>query len=235
MNGNGVKSTMKLFILTVFILIFISCGISKRREAETKIIEFEQQNVPDKREVIFDAHATFENGRLTITGETSNENLKNKLYSILKEFQFKDNLKVLPDSTVGEKKWGLINLSVANHRSMPDHSAELVTQSVLGTPVKILKKQDGWYLVQTPDNYISWIDSGGIQPFTANELEDWKNSDRLIFTGDFGLIYKSENHEQPVSDVVLGNIVELTERFRTRINSKITRWPARLYFSGEMD
>ena len=71
------------------------------------------------------------------------------------ELNFEDQIEMLPSEKLGEKKFGVINLSVANIRSKPDHPAELATQSILGTPIKILKKgEDGYYLVQTPDNYI---------------------------------------------------------------------------------
>ncbi len=38
----------------------------------------------------------------------------------------------------------------------------MASQALLGTPIKILKKKKGWYLVQTPDQYISWIENDGI-------------------------------------------------------------------------
>ena len=68
----------------------------------------------------------------------------------------------LPDSTLGTKKFGIINLSVANIRSEPKHPAELATQAMLGTCVNVLKEENGWYLIQTPDKYISWVDDDGI-------------------------------------------------------------------------
>jgi hypothetical protein len=34
----------------------------------------------------------------------------------------------------------------------------MASQAILGTPVKILKKKGGWYLVQTPDEYLGWTD-----------------------------------------------------------------------------
>ncbi len=212
---------MKVKVHLLLILFLASCGIGDRQKAETIIGEFQKNNAPDKREAVFDIRPVFENGHLILTGETSEENLKNQLLDSLAPLEFTDEIILLPDSSVGNKTFGLINLSVANHRSEPDFRSELITQSLMGTPVKILKKKDNWYLVQTPDRYISWINPGGIQPITENQLEYWKNEKRLIFTGDFEKIYKSEKMEQPVSDVVFGNIVELEETSRRRITIKL--------------
>ncbi len=33
---------------------------------------------------------------------------------------------------------------------------------MLGTCVNVLKEENGWYLIQTPDKYISWVDDDGI-------------------------------------------------------------------------
>jgi len=52
---------------------------------------------------------------------------------------FEDEIEILPAKKLGDKIYGVVNLSVANFRSKPDHPAELVTQAILGTPVKIYK------------------------------------------------------------------------------------------------
>lgn len=148
-------------------------------------------------------------------------NKKEEANKIVADFNIENEITHLPDSTIGDKTFGLINLSVANLRLKPEHSAELSTQALMGTPVKMLKKENGWYLVQTPDTYISWIDSGGIVPITNTQLEQWRNSSRIIFTGDNGTIYENANFENPVSDVTMGNIIEETERSSGTIKVKL--------------
>lgn len=202
---------MKITIYILLLIGLVSCGVNNRKKAEGIIQQFEQERIGDKREVVFEIIPRFENGKLIIQGETSDISLKNKLLSALNDIQFKDEITVLPDSTVGEETFGLINLSVANHRSLPSHSAELVTQSLMGTPVKILKKKRGWFFVQTPDNYISWVDNGGIHPVNKSKLENWNNGERLLFNSLSGVIYSSAEMTQPLSDAVLGNIVVLLE------------------------
>ena len=103
----------------------------------------------------------------------------------------------------------LVNISVANLRSKPKHSAELATQATLGTPLKVLKKQDDWYYVQTPDHYLSWVDSGGITLKKSEELQEWQSAEKVIYTETFGHAYAQGTERQIVSDLVAGNILQL--------------------------
>lgn len=194
------------------VMILVSCGVNNRREAEKIILQFEQNNVTDKRETVFDVEASFQKGKVVLTGETDNSGLKNELINQFQSFEVIDEILLLPDSTVGEKPYALVNVSAANFRATPWYSSELGTQALLGTPVKILKKQDGWHLVQTPDRYISWAPSGGIFPVTENELQTWRQNERVIFTGSLAQIFETDRMEKPVSDVTMGGILELLEQ-----------------------
>ena len=51
-------------------------------------------------------------------------------------------------------------MSVANLRGKPAESAELLSQAILGTPLRLLKKERGWYYVQTPDDYSGGFPTG---------------------------------------------------------------------------
>jgi cell wall-associated NlpC family hydrolase len=200
-----------ILILLLSLLLF-SCHINKRQKAIELIQKFEQEKAIDKSETVFNIAASFNHGHLVLTGETDNQRLKNDLLSSLKNLKPADQITVLPDSTVGNKIFGLINLSVANLRSAPSHSAELITQALLGTPVKILKVKGSWYKIQTPDKYISWVDGAGIQSITQKQFANWKLSKRVIYTADNGLIYKTNTFKVPVSDVTMGDIIEETGR-----------------------
>lgn len=206
------QRSKNIVILLHSVMILVSCGVNIRKEAENIILHFEQKHVPDKREAIFHVEASFQKGKVVLQGETDNESLKNDLLNQFQSFEVVDEISLLPDSTVGEKPYALVNVSAANFRATPRYSSELVTQALLGTPVKILKKQGGWHLVQTPDRYISWAPSGGIFPVTENEFQNWRQTERFIFTGSFAQIFETEKMENPVSDVTMGGILELLEQ-----------------------
>jgi len=201
----------KLIILILSFALF-SCGVSKRKKAEVLIAKFQEEHVIDKRETVFNVEANFYKGKVALKGNMDDPDLKDKLLESMQSLRVKDEIVLLPDSTVGENNFGLINLSVANLRSKPEHSAEMVTQALLGTPVKILQKDGGWYLVQTPDHYISWIDEDGVVPVSESRLEKWKASDRVIYTGQYDLVYKTDRFDEPISDITMGNILNETEQ-----------------------
>jgi gamma-D-glutamyl-L-lysine dipeptidyl-peptidase len=206
-----ISKNIVILMLSISIIIS-SCGVNNRKKAEGIIAKFEQNNVPDKRETVFDVEALFQKGKVVLQGETDNLSLKNELLNQFQSFEVVDEISLLPDSTVGDHPFALVNVSLANFRATPQYSSELVTQALLGTPVKMLKKHNGWYQVQTPDRYISWVPPGGIFPITENELQIWRQSERMIFTGSFTQIFETERLEKPVADVTMGGILELLEQ-----------------------
>jgi len=115
----------------------------------------------------------------------------------------------MPDSTLGDKIWALATLSVSNIRALPDDASELVSQVMMGTPLKVLENNNKWYRIQTPEKYIGWMDSGGFQLFTANEMKRWRKADRYLYNNISGLAYDepalSGNN---ITDLVLGDLFE---------------------------
>lgn len=104
-----------------------------------------------------------------------------------------------------EKKYGILNVSVANLRVRPDFSAEMTTQGLLGMPVRVLK-QDGWIRIQTPDDYQGWVHRVGVHQVTLQELLAWNRAEKIVVTAHYGFVYSEpSDRSQPVSDVVSGN------------------------------
>lgn len=198
----------------IFIIIFFTSTIfpqvNEMSEANKIINDIKNHFAPDKRVAIFNVKYDSENK--TLTGETNLLNAKKELLNKLNELQitFKDEIEILPSKKLGDKIYGVVNLSVSNIRTKPDHPEELATQALLGTPVKIFKKESGFYLVQTPDNYISWVDDDGITPMNKTEFQDWIKSEKVIFIKEFGFAYsKPDINSQRVSDLVAGNLIRL--------------------------
>lgn len=122
----------------------------------------------------------------------------------------KINDELLPAKDLGDKIYGVANLSVTNNRYSPSHAAEMATQTTLGTPVKILKKERGYYFVRTPDNYLSYSETAGITAMNKSEFEAWQNADKIVFTDNSGQAFSEASEtSDPVSDLVSGNILQL--------------------------
>jgi hypothetical protein len=94
-------------------------------------------------------------------------------------------------------------------RAAPGHRSELVSQAIMGTPVRVLKVDQDWLLIQTPDRYIGWTDEAAIQCCSREELVAWVSSTKVVYTGHNGIIWDSPDMSQPVSDITTGSMVRL--------------------------
>lgn len=194
------------------LLGLLACNDRKHNSATQEIIsEVKSKFAPDGRTAIFNIEIDKKDPKL-IVGETNLVEAKDALLNrFLKEgISYKSRISLLPDSTVGEKPFGLINVSVANLRSNPKHSAELVTQALLGTPVNLLKNERGWCLVQTPDKYIAWTNAEILVSMDEIELDRWKKKDKIIYLESSGFAVLPSKDER-VSDLVAGNVLVVEE------------------------
>jgi len=195
-------------LLLVFFLSACS-GIKTPDTLDPMILNVRQHFAPDQRMALFQVKASREQGKFVLHGVTTVPEARQALFDSLtaRNIPVIDSIQVLPDTTVGEKPWGLVTLSVGNMRFKPDHGAEMASQLLMGTPVKILQYTHGWYRVQSPDNYIGWCESSVLAPLTETELDEWKNSDRYVFIQTGGVAYERADDQSPVvSDLVLGDL-----------------------------
>ena len=206
--------------ITLIGLVALFAGACQNSQKENKsligsreiIAEVSKEFAPDKRVALFNVEAEENKGKLVLKGESNLPEAVNSLKLKLEEKQiaFTDSIKLLPEGSIKETQNALVKISVANLRSNPAHSAELATQATMGTPLKIFKKEGSWYLVQTPDKYLAWVDNGGLEPVTDENFETWRAAPKLIYTKAFGFSYKEASLDsQVVSDLVAGSIMEL--------------------------
>ena len=205
------------FYKTLFIFIgilIVSCSgknalLVTGLEGVSKSIK--AQYAPDKRVAIFDISFDNSDNKIIATGMTNSKEAYQKLVDSLTslDVSYINNIRVLPDTVVGNKMFAVARNSVINIRSAPKHSAELGTQGLLGMSLKILDKEGDFYRIQTPDNYISWVDKGGIQKMNKGEFDTWNASKKIIFTRNFGYVYASKNkNSEIISDITLGGLLK---------------------------
>jgi len=162
---------------------------------------------PDKRTAIFQVLKDSAGNHFFETTETE---AAKKLADTLNSEGIKIPvpIKILPAKELGNKQYALVNVSVGNIRSDPRNAAELGTQTLLGTPLDILKKEGYYYLVRTPDGYISWLDAGAIASKTSAEMQTWKLGDKVVFIADYGHAFEKPNlKSQRISDLVMGDVL----------------------------
>lgn len=205
---------MKIIFYTLFLSFITQITMAQNTDIQSILQQVAQKYAPDKRTEIFEIKQRMQNDMLILSGKTSNREAHQELVAKCKATgrMVKDNIVELPEAKLGEKVWGVVYNSVSTLRYAPAHSAEMVTQALLGTPIRVLEKKGGWLRVQTPDKYIGWM-NGALRLMTQKELSNYLSQNRIIV-----LSMSTQSHEKPdassqvVSDLVAGNMLVQTDK-----------------------
>lgn len=201
------------YLILIGIISIIGCNSGHNMEEVDRVIE-EARNIfaPDRRTAVCDIRAHMKDNSIVLAGEVLDKDLHDRFVGHVRtmtKLDIIDSIAVLPHPSLGNQTYGVVNVSVASIRSKPGHAQELATQALLGTPLKVLKKEDGWYYVQTPDEYLGWIEDG----FTLMDriaFDDWAQSEKVIVTTNQAVTVRSaEISQDVVGDVVAGCILKL--------------------------
>ena len=111
-----------------------------------------------------------------------------------------------------DSAYGVVHISVCNLREEGKFTSGMSTQALLGMPVKVLQ-YNGWYEIQTPDDYTGWVHRMVITPMSKERYDEWNRAEKIVVTSHYGFAYeKPDESSQPVSDVVAGNRLKLEGR-----------------------
>ncbi|WP_294619118.1 NlpC/P60 family protein [uncultured Bacteroides sp.] len=197
------------FLLITFSVVASEAGDRSIPVEITQLTDsLKKRFAPDKRVALFDVDYSFSGKNVMLRGVTTSAEAKAVLLKELakKGYAVMNCLQLLPDEKGLEgKTYGIINVSVANLRVDPDFSSEMMTQGLMGMPVRVLQR-DGWMRIQTPDNYIAWVHRVGVYPVTKEELVAWNGAEKIVVTAHYGFVYSEPSvASQTISDVVAGN------------------------------
>ncbi|MFA6439668.1 MAG: C40 family peptidase [Bacteriovoracaceae bacterium] len=201
-------------IIRISFVLLLLAGCAEK-QIDVKVLgpvkELQKKYAPDKRVAVFTIK-TYQQGKtLVVVGEVEQPEAKEELLKELKKAYSDviDSVRILPDETIGEKRWGIITVSVANMRSDPGEDAELGSQVLMGTIVRILKKKGGWLYVQSQDKYLGWTDPDQMVRVTGKEAEAWKNASKVFFTSIFGYVHQQLSESSfPVCDLSGGALLK---------------------------
>ncbi|GAB3176409.1 C40 family peptidase [Telluribacter humicola] len=201
---------MKSNLLLCLLMGWTGLALAQSNTSMQPIIdEVRQQYAPDRRVAVFQIEA---DDKGVLTGKTNLPEAKKELLARLQKARLtaEDKIESLPAEVLGEEIYGVVRVSVANIRSQSRDAAELATQALLGMPLKVLDKDRGWYLVQTPDQYIAWVDWGGLQRMNKSAFDAWTKAEKVIYLRPYGFSYESADTDgQTVSDLVAGDVLKL--------------------------
>lgn len=206
------KKFVSFFIAFLLITPFAVASASGDRNIPLEVAQLsdslKREFAPDGRVALWNVDYSFSDKNVMLRGVTTSAEAKTILLKELakKGYAVMDCLQVLPDAEGLEgKTYGIVNVSVANLRVEPDFSSEMMTQGLLGMPVRVLQ-HDGWVRIQTPDNYIAWVHRVGVHLVSKEEMTAWNSAEKIVVTAHYGFVYSEPNQvSQTVSDVVAGN------------------------------
>ncbi|TAL63860.1 MAG: glycoside hydrolase [Bacteroidetes bacterium] len=210
--SKNIRLTFSISMFAGVLFAFAGCNTTGEKSVQPEIDSIAAIWVPDQRIGICKVTARPDlGGAVILCGETTDSAAKNEIIKTLNKQGIKlvDSIIILPDTLRNQKYLGLVTLSVINLRKHPDHRSELVSQAILGTPVLILKEEDSWLLIRTPDKYISWTEKSSVRVMNISEMNNWKRAKRIIYIRTSGWIYYSSRDDSDVvGDLVAGCIME---------------------------
>ncbi|MBD3376859.1 glycoside hydrolase [candidate division KSB1 bacterium] len=179
--------------------------------AEKIITAIDSEMIGDHRLAIFDIELSEQDSMLVVKGETSVPAAHDTLIARLNrlvEYPVIDSVQVLPDPELGDRIYGIINVSTAHQRRIPDVRAEMVNQALMGETVKIFKNKGNYYLTQLPDGYIGWIMHESVTTKSLLEFNQWRQNEKVIFNRKYGVIHSEKDAGSlPVRDLTQGAIL----------------------------
>jgi len=204
-----------LVIFLVLIVVLDSCSETNESslvsEITDSIASLKQIYAPDSRVALWNISIKNSNNKLSVVGEVGNKNARAgllKLETVYPSVDFSVN--ILPNVHT-KTMFAIVNNSVSSIRKEGRHSAEMVNQALLGTPVKVFKKEDSWYLIQTPNRYLGWINEADIVLLDSAGMHEYKTEKKVVYNRQYGFSYtKPDDKSQVVSDLVIGSILPVT-------------------------
>ena len=164
----------------------------------------------DRRTKVFDVRTSVEGGTLTLKGEIQDAALRESLLRFLRsrwQGSITDSLTMMAPASPGMKPWAVTSISVANIRTRPEHSEEMATQVLMGSPLRVVKSDSGWLRVQTLEDYLGWTDDLVVL-MSDSEYRAWTEKPKVIVTATYGFTHQEPGEEsQVVSDIVVGDIL----------------------------
>jgi len=178
---------------------------------QNRVAEIEKATIPDKRLEFLQVEAVKQGDKWEVKGDTTvaaaRDGILEAARAVFGNRLGKVELRVLPDSSLGEKTEALIRVSVAPMRRTPRHSAEMVDQVVMGTPVRPLKEEGSWLLIQTPYRYLGWVEKLMVTRLTQAELSAWTTGPLARYSRPSGTVWAHFDETEPVCDIVLSCVV----------------------------
>lgn len=209
--------TICLAVVLACLSIVPARGARQAQAPADVIAKVKAQLAPDTRLTVFDIKAEAKGGTVEVTGEVDQAPARDAVLAALRDAgvgTVVDKIAILPDASLGPRLYGFVTVSVATQKTKPSHASELANQLVMGMPVKVLKRENGWYLAQSLDeNYLGWMEPDHLALMTGEDARAFRAAPRLVVTALFAVVREQASDEAgAVSDAVMGDVLQLKGR-----------------------
>lgn len=200
----------KIVIPLLAFVLAVGCTSRMDRtmgEITVLLDSLQSELAPDPSIALWDLSLSGAEGSIILSGEVDQKAAYKAIVSSVDQYFPEVDMQVvlLPVEGEGRLVHGLVNNSVIHLRKEPSSKTEMVSQALLGRPVRILKEAHGKYLIQTPDRYLGWVNIPEIQYMSKEDLEAYKEKEKIIFTAQYGFAYsEADQGSLPVADLVIG-------------------------------
>lgn len=221
------KFFFKRNFIVVLVLLFIGgtrvTAHQKHNGSQTNKIRIkhilksiQQRYAPDLQLAVFDISYIQTETGIIVRGEVDNPKAKSAVIHAMQRIiknKVIDSIHVLPDSALGNNTMGIVILSVADVRRKPGKQEELLTQALMGTVIKLLKKECGYFFIQTPDSYLGWLDTASVFVSTQAEVDAWNAASKVIVTKFVSAVYaRSDTSSTIVCEIIEGCILKTSSK-----------------------
>lgn len=192
-----------------FLVVFTACTSRVERSLsamESLLDSLEAQFAPDGRVELWSLSTIIEDRMLILEGEMASKAAYDAVtLAVNEEFpEVSVRMRLLPEHDQDRLVNALVNNSVAHLRRKPSSKSELVSQALLGTPVRILKEEEGMFFIQVPDGYLGWVNMNEVHFMEAEKLSAYREMEKLVYASQYGFAYSEpDENSLPVADLVL--------------------------------
>ncbi len=205
-----VSSSILLFSVLLSLFGCSDLSTENRRFAEI-IAHVKSEYAPDRKLAIFDVTTKRTNKGIALIGEVDNAEAKRAVINAISPLVKKttDSIAVLPEAKLAGQTWGIVRVSAANMRGEAEESSELVSQATMGSVVKVLKENSGWYYVQTSDKYLGWMKDESFVRCAKSEADAWIATRKVIVLSTYETVRQDARAQSyPVCDLVAGSLLK---------------------------
>jgi hypothetical protein len=157
-------------------------------------------------------------GAPVLSGAVTEAGAIEDIRALASEAGIETAVELLPEARADLR--AIAHRSLAHLRAEPRHSAELVSQMILGEEALVLRAREDWLQVQTGDRYVAWVHHRSVVRRPEDDLEAFRSRllDRRPPAGRFVVTARAGRamadpapYASPVADLVQGAIVEAGE------------------------